>query len=191
MKAFLGIDPGSSGALALLEDGQCPKFWDTPTVQVKSGKTFKRQLDPHAASLMLMAISQECLDPLLITIEKVAPMPNFRSKDDEGKPQQMGVTSAFSFGRDFGMWIGICAALQLPFQLVHPAAWKARVMAGMGKEKDASRVKAMQLFPLAAKDLNLKKHHNRADALLLAYYAMLVGIPQGKPIEQLGTTLFS
>ena len=59
----------------------------------------------------------------------------------------------------------------------------------MAKGKDASRVKAMQLFPLAAKDLSLKKHHGRADALMMAYYAAITGVPEApKPKGEL--TLF-
>jgi hypothetical protein len=94
----------------------------------------------------------------------------------------MGVTSAFNFGMGFGMWIGICAALELPYQLVHPATWKARLMADMGKEKDASRVRAMQLYPYTAKDLARKKDHARGDALLLAHFGLCGGAVQ-KPTK--------
>jgi crossover junction endodeoxyribonuclease RuvC len=91
----------------------------------------------------------------------------------------------------FGMWIGICAALQLPYELVHPATWKLKLLAGMARGKDASRVKAMQLFPQTAKDLARKKDHGRADALLLAVYGVKYGAPQ-RPAQQeeLEPTLF-
>jgi len=60
----------------------------------------------------------------------------------------------------------------------------------MGKEKDASRVKAMQLYPQTAKDLTRKRDHGRADALLLAVYGMRFGVEQklAQPEEEL--TLF-
>jgi hypothetical protein len=70
----------------------------------------------------------------------------------------------------FGIWLGVIAGLLLPVEMVHPRTWKATLMRDMGKEKDASRVKAMQMYPLAAKNLSLKKHHGRADALLIATY---------------------
>ena len=72
------------------------------------------------------------------------------------------------------MWLGILAALEIPHQQVHPATWKAVVMAGCTKDKDASRVKAMQLYPKTAKDLTRKKDHGRADALLMAVWAQRV-----------------
>jgi hypothetical protein len=105
-------------------------------------------------------------------------MPGWKNDpDNPGQKMQaaMGVTSAFSFGMGFGMWIGICAASELPYQLVHPATWKAALMRDMSKEKDASRVKAMQLYPYTAKDLARKKDHARGDALLLAHYGMVFG----------------
>ena len=86
----------------------------------------------------------------------------------------MGATSAFNFGLGFGMWLGILAALEIPHQQVHPATWKAVMMRDSTKDKDASRVKAMQLFPQSAKDLTRKKDHGRADALLMAAWAMRV-----------------
>ena len=86
----------------------------------------------------------------------------------------MGATSSFNFGMNFGMWIGICAASELPYQLVPPATWKGALMRDMSKEKDASRVKAMQMYPKTAKDLTRKKDHGRADALLMAVWAMRV-----------------
>ena len=55
------------------------------------------------------------------------------------------------------------------------------LMRDMSKEKDASRVKAMQLYPYTAKDLARKKDHARGDALLLAHYGMLFGTPQEAP----------
>ena len=105
----------------------------------------------------------------------------------------MGATSAFNFGMGFGMWQGICAASLIPYQLVHPATWKALLMKDMSKEKDASRVKAMQLYPQTAKDLTRKKDHGRADALLLAHYGTIVGVPQKPDWEkaaELEPTLF-
>lgn len=197
MKVYVGIDPGISGAICVYDyDTRAIKFYDTPTVQIKSGKTLKNQMDPHAASLLLQQLAGEKmmgLDRCLVTIEKVAPMPSFNRNTDGVVEERrtMGVTSSFNFGMGFGMWIGICAALQLPYELVHPATWKSKLMAGMAKGKDASRVKAMQLFPQIAKDLSRKKDHGRADALLLAVYGVKYGSPQrSAQQEELEPTLF-
>jgi hypothetical protein len=189
MGLFLGVDPGVSGAVCAYDsETREIRFADTPIVTVKSGKTFKNQMDPHAASLLLQALSSG--QEVLVTIEKVAPMPSIQTEEGEER-RTMGVTSSFNFGMGFGMWIGICAALQLPYELVHPATWKSKLLAGMARGKDASRVKAMQLFPQTAKDLARKRDHGRADALLLAVYGLKYGAPQ-RPAqkEELEPTLF-
>ena len=164
----IGIDPGITGAIAILDtETRLVRFVDTPTVTVKSGKKFKDQMDPRAIVEILSVFTEDTF----VTIEKVNAMPGW--KNDPENPGQrveasMGVTSAFNFGMGFGMWLGILAAMKLPYQTVHPITWKRSMMADMGKEKDASRVKAIQLFPNVYQDLKLKKHHGRADALLIA-----------------------
>ena len=178
----IGVDPGNAGAIAVINTKTKEiQFFDTPTVTIKSGKKFKNQMDPHAASLILQAFGDE--EGLLVTIEKVAPMPSIAGPNGEER-RTMGATSAFNFGMGFGMWQGICAASLIPYQLVHPATWKAKLMRDMNREKDASRVKAMQLYPQTAKDLTRKKDHGRADALLLAHYGTIVGVPQKPAWEQ-------
>jgi hypothetical protein len=82
-------------------------------------------------------------------------------------PEQ-GVSSSFRFGRGLGLWEGILSAFQIPFVKVTPQRWKKNLLDGMGKEKDASRLRAQTLFP--SLDLSLKKHHGRGDALLLAEF---------------------
>ena len=166
----IGIDPGISGALAVLDtETRQVKFYDTPTVTVRSGKKLKNQMDAAAIALLLNSIAVG--KDVLVTIEKVNAMPGWKNDPDnpgERVQASMGVTSAFNFGFGYGVWIGLLTALMLPFQQIHPLTWKRAMMQDMGKEKDASRIKAMQLFPLTAKDLSLRKSHNRADALLLA-----------------------
>lgn len=160
----IGIDPGLSGAIAIIRSSQDILFYDTPCVTVKVGKSMKSQMDAAACRALLQGYVDQ--EPMVI-IEKVSPMPSF-NRDGVEERRTMGVTSAFNFGMGYGIWIGICAALLIPYQLVHPRTWKAELMRDMGKEKDASRIKAMQLFPWSAKNLMRKKDHGRADALLLA-----------------------
>lgn len=68
------------------------------------------------------------------------------------------------------MWKGIIAAYRLPLELPSPQRWKKEMMADMGKDKDASRLRAIQLFPVVANRLDRKKDDGRAEALLLAEY---------------------
>ena len=185
---WVGIDPGISGAIAVFDDAvKDSRFVDTPTVQVKSGKSMKNFQDPYAIAAILRGI-KDCGD-VFAAIEKVNAMPSC-GKGGERVP--MGVTSAFNFGMGFGMWIGILAALGIPHQQVAPVTWKSRMMAGSGKEKDASRQVAMQLFPTSAKDLTRKKDHGRADALLMAAWARSCGnlSPRQSPIKPKDRSLF-
>jgi crossover junction endodeoxyribonuclease RuvC len=181
MSVFLGIDPGALGAVALIRRDGSVTFWDTPVVHIKSGKKTRTEMNAVAASMLLSDIRDGNKDSVFVTIEKVGAMPG------------QGVTSMFSFGKNFGTWLGILAALKLPHQQVAPVSWKKRMMTDMGKDKDASRVRAMQLFPNAQRDLYLKKHHGRADALLIAEYGRRqLGEPQWEPAAEVAgaRTLF-
>jgi hypothetical protein len=74
--------------------------------------------------------------------------------------------STFTVGLGFGIWLGVLAALALPYTRVRPAIWKRAL--GLGKDKEQARLRAMQLFPQA--DLRRKRDHGRAEALLLAWW---------------------
>ena len=195
MLVQVGVDPGLTGAIAVFHPQErTAEFYDTPTVTVKSGKKFKNMMDTHAIVALLKGISEG--REVLVTIEKVNAMPGWKNDPEhpgERVAASMGVTSAFNFGYGFGIWIGVLTALGLPFQQVHPVTWKRRMLFDAGKEKDASRVKAMQLFPKTAGDLKLKKHHGRADALLIAAWAQATNsaIPEiAEPEEEVEPTLF-
>jgi len=82
-----------------------------------------------------------------------------------------GTVGAFNYGKGFGIWLGILAALGMPHTLVAPQTWKAAVLKDMGKDKGASRLKACQLFPKMAIEFQTAVSHNKAEALLLAVYA--------------------
>lgn len=142
------------------------EFYDTPTLQIKSGKTMKNVMDLYAIVTMLQGISAG--RDVFVTIEQVNAMPG---SDGQGGRQSMGATSAFNFGMGYGQWLGILSALRLPYQKVHPRTWKGQVMAGCAKDKDASRQKAMELYPNAANKLSRKKDNGRADALMIATWA--------------------
>ena len=154
MKYWIGIDPGFTGAVAIMEyDTKAIdiQFWDAPVGQIGN----KNVLLPTEMKRIFDSYKQTTCH---IAIESVHSM------------KGQGVTSAFTFGKGVGLWIGVIVGLGLPYTEVLPQRWKAVMMHGMGKDKDASRVRAMQLFPQISEQLNLKKHHGRADALLLAEY---------------------
>jgi crossover junction endodeoxyribonuclease RuvC len=155
------------------------QFFDAPVLDIVVNKKTKHQLDAYRMVQILKDATAG--RKVMVTIEKVQAMPG-------GGERTMGATSAFNFGMGYGLWLGILAALELPYQTVHPATWKAKVMAGCSKEKDASRQIAMQHYPLAAKYLTSKKDHGRADALMIARWAWVTY--GGHPEKPQGGNLF-
>ncbi len=166
MKVWGGIDPGNQGCLALLyEDDRTAEFYDAPATIVKTGKKTRTVLVPQQMAYLLYAAREASGTGINIHVyvELVSSMP------------KQGVASSFNFGMGYGMWIGVLAALRIPYTLVKPNRWKKEMMAGMAKEKSASCVRAAQLFPSASDHLSRPKRgggtiylDGRGDALLLA-----------------------
>lgn len=151
---YIGIDPGLSGAVAVLNgEGAVCCIHDTPTLTVEGEKT-KRKYNVPAMAALLEGIH----DGVLVVLENVHSMP------------KQGVASSFTFGMGLGLWMGIIGAFQLPLEMPSPQRWKKEMLADQGKEKDASRFKAIQLFPSVADQLNRVKDDGRAEALLMAEY---------------------
>ena len=69
----------------------------------------------------------------------------------------------------FGILKGICSAMQLPIYFVRPAKWK-KYFNLINSEKDASRTRAIEIFPYFSSNLSKKKDSNKADAILIASY---------------------
>ena len=92
-----------------------------------------------------------------VIIEQVSAMPG------------QGVTSMFNFGQSFGILKGICSGMQLPMYFVRPAKWK-KYFSLINSEKDASRTKAIEMFPYFSSQLSKKKDSNKADAILIASF---------------------
>lgn len=150
-KIIIGIDPGISGAIAMLIDNELMIVSDMPVL--KPGK--KTIID--ARELASLLDSDYDGNPVHVVIENVASRPN------------QGVSSMFSLGHSAGMIEGVVAALGYPYSMIAPAKWKRK--AGLlGKDKEASRALAKRLYPDA--DLRYKKHHGRAEAILIARYGV-------------------
>jgi crossover junction endodeoxyribonuclease RuvC len=157
---FIGIDPGLSGAVAVIHPDGKVEVIDTPVALVKKNK------HDYSAWEMARILGRFERDVNVVCgIESVHSMP------------KQGVASSFSFGRGLGLWEGILASFEIGYGKVTPQAWKKLLMSGMGKEKDSSRLQAQRLFPTA--ELNLKKHHGRADALLIAEFMRRTCSPKG------------
>ena len=96
-------------------------------------------------------------DEIRVVIEQVSAMPG------------QGVTSMFNFGQSFGILKGICSAMQLPMFFVRPAKWK-KYFNLINSQKDASRARAIEIFPYFSTQLSKKKDSNKADAILIASF---------------------
>ena len=154
MQWYGGIDNGFTGAVAFVNsDGTEAVVHDAPLFMVPTGKR-KRQEFNVAAMVGILQIPPNVGTLICVAVEKAGTMP------------QQGISSSGRFMHGHGLWMGILAALKIPHQIVSPQRWKQVTLDGMGKDKDASRMRAQQLFPHI--DLSLKKHHGRADALLIA-----------------------
>jgi crossover junction endodeoxyribonuclease RuvC len=149
---MLGIDPGLTGAVAILDAvGALVAVHDTPTLLLTVTRGTKQTYDIPGMTLLLVPYADQ---HARVIIEEAQAMPG------------QGTRSMFTCGYGYGIWCGILGALQIPYTTARPRVWKRRL--GLGKDKEASRLRAQQLFPSA--DLRHKKDHGRAEALLLAWY---------------------
>jgi len=153
---IIGIDPGISGSICFLEDGKILDVIEMPTMA--DGKKNKRQVN---GSQIFNEISKKIDEikkqEIRVVIEQVSAMPG------------QGVTSMFNFGQSFGILKGICSAMQLPMHFVRPIKWK-KYFNLINSEKDASRTKAIEIFPYFSTQLSKKKDSNKADAILISSF---------------------
>ena len=152
----IGIDPGISGSICFFREGQIIDVVEMPTMA--EGKKNKKQVN---GSQIFNEISERIKKfekkDIKVVIEQVSAMPG------------QGVTSMFNFGQSFGILKGICSAMQLPMYFVRPAKWK-KYFNLINSEKDASRTKAIEIFPYFSGQLSRKKDSNKADAILIASF---------------------
>ena len=153
---IIGIDPGITGSICFFQDGKIIDVIEMPNMP--EGKKNKKQVNGaqiyYEISSRIRDIKKE---DIKVIIEQVSAMPG------------QGVTSMFNFGQSFGILKGICSAMQLPMYFVRPTKWK-KYFNLINSEKDASRTKAIQIFPYISAQLSRKKDANKADAILIASF---------------------
>ena len=151
---IIGIDPGISGSICFLQDGRILDVVEMPTMA--EGKKNKRQVNgSQIYNEISKRINKTRDNEVRVVIEQVSAMPG------------QGVTSMFNFGQSFGILKGICSAMQIPVYFVRPAKWKKYLI---NSEKDASRTRAIEIFPYFSTQLSKKKDSNKADAILIASF---------------------
>lgn len=140
---MISVDPGINGAIIIWEGFEEFTIRDMPTMQVGS----KRIIDYYQLCRLLRGHDT-------VVVEKVGASP------------RGGTASMFNFGMSYGIILGVAAGCRAEVVTVTPQQWKG--YHGLLKlVKDMARIKAIKLYPQAAKELKLKKHVDRADAILI------------------------
>lgn len=141
MTVVAGIDVGSKGALALVRVGTASVI-DMPLLD---RKIIVRQALEFLAEADVIVLEQQ-----------------------QARPTDGG-SSSFQLGFAYGQLYALCSTLPAKLLIVHPSRWK-RDLSLWGQDKEKSRELALRLFPALGKELILKKHEGRAEALLLAHW---------------------
>jgi hypothetical protein len=146
---YLGVDPGLSGALAIVETiNGLPTLVDAIDMPA-TGTGAKARVDIIADAEWIAKHA-----PSMAYVERAQAFPG------------QGASSGFSYGRTVGSIEAVIALCQIPMQLVEASRWKQRLRLP-GKDKEAARQKALMLFPAQHALLALKRHHGRAEAALI------------------------
>ena len=153
---IIGIDPGISGSICFFKDGKILNVIEMPTMT--EGKKNKKQVNGSQIYNEILNVIRDIeKKEIKVIIEQVSAMPG------------QGVTSMFNFGQSFGILKGICSAMHLPVYYVRPAKWK-KYFNLINSVKDASRTRAIEIFPYFSGQLSKKKDNNKADAILIASF---------------------
>ena len=152
---IISIDPGISGSICFFEDGKILEVIEMPIMT--EGKKNKKQVNGAQIYNEFVKRINNKGDQIRVVIDHVSAMPG------------QGVTSMFNFGQSYGILKGICSAMQLPMFFVRPAKWK-KYFNLINSQKDASRTRAIEIFPYFSTQLSKKKDSNKADAILIASF---------------------
>ena len=153
---IIGIDPGISGSICFFEDGRVVDIVEMPNMA--EGKKNKKQVNgSQIYNEINSRIKGYDKKNIKVVIEQVSAMPG------------QGVTSMFNFGQSFGVLKGIFSAMQIPMDFVSPVKWK-KFFNLINTNKDASRTKAIEIYPYFSSKLSKKKDANKADAILISSF---------------------
>lgn len=158
MTSYIGIDPGKDGGVAVVRDGRLSLICITPTLS-EPGE--KRQYDITGMKRILLSV-RTAEESIHAVIEKQGAFPG------------QGVSSMFSLGTGYGLWLGLLAGLNIPYTIVTPQKWKKEVLAGTpGEGKARSITVAQRLFPqedFRKSERARKPHDGIAEAALIAWW---------------------
>jgi hypothetical protein len=153
MTLFLGVDPGLTGAIALVDaDGRLHMIEDMPITARGNGRV-KHEVDSAGLIHLLRPHGADIVHGVLEVL---------------GARPGQGVASMFSLGHSFGTASAVLSCLGVPFELLSAAKWKRLVE--LPAEKTLVLAAARRRWPAAP--LARAKHHGRAEALFMALLAM-------------------
>jgi len=147
----LGIDPGITGAVALI-DTTC---WTLAVVDMPQevGKANRKAVSPTMTSQTIAVAGAD-----------------YAFIEDVWSSPQAGVASSFSFGRSLGIVLGAAAATAA-LTMIRPTVWKSALQ--VPRDKNQARARAQQLFPAAAGIFSRVKDDGRAEAALICFHGLL------------------
>ena len=163
MAIYIGIDPGLSGAIAVIKDPSEVYFdvrvYNTPTITFKKGKKNKTEYNIAAIHASLSQL-KGTFGTVFAFMEKM-----------QSLPPGVRIQATFSLGYCQGLFEGLFTALGIPYQLVIPKHWQKhfQITKDKGDSKAQSFQIASRLFPsaeLAGPRGGMKD--GRCDALLIA-----------------------
>lgn len=153
---IIGVDPGATGAIAAIFNGELSSVHDMPCLTLKVGGKDRRRVDAVGLATRFAFVDSKRTK---VFIEQVGP--NIRD----------GKAAAFAFGGGFRMIEQVCACFHIPYEFVLPNTWQRAV--GCPKGKDGARARAAQIFPASAEHFRRVKDDGRADAVLIAHYGTM------------------
>lgn len=164
MKVYIGVDPGLEGAIVAVDRrGKLLGCHDMPIIRVKPRREV---LVSQVAGIFRKYAEEYGADEVFCTLEKHTPRPG------------QGISGQCKLARICGQIEGIVSSLGMSYQITHPRTWSKVMRDVEGTDlKARAIISAGRRFPDL--DLSLKKHHNRADAALIAEFGRIYHEPEG------------
>lgn len=160
-RVVLGIDNGVDGAISVLDfdTKEAIELLDIPSRHTEWGM---REIDPFLLQKEIERL-QEMYHIVRAVIERLA--------KQGGKKGKMGYTAILSMGCSQGIVLAVLELCAITIRWILSEEWKPSVV-GRGAHKSVSRTVALQRFPNMRDKLDMVKHHNRAEALLIGAYEL-------------------
>lgn len=166
---FIGIDPGNSGAIAIIYEGMGTyDAYPLPVVKYKVGKRNRTMIDIPEFIWMFGTMVNNCngIEPVYVCLERVGARPD------------QGVTSMFNFGFGYGVLTGISHCFSKDVKSVTPQKWKKTVLSD-DHTKGGAIEYVNNFFPYVNLMPGRKKvpHDGMADAMCIAQYCKIINSP--------------